>query len=379
MMDMTFLFGGTSNKYNIYDFRAFPSNGPTRWLLESRYRKPWHLNTWPRSSLKSRTVFRGVWALSTFGILPPSSTISISCNEASPYAMFQRDFDKLGVFLGTPGSNRKIVVFAENKEQSVFIKIPTSQASSELVENEARALAELALFDDVVQFIPTAQRIEGYLAIENLQKNGVQYGVLPLSSIRNVHNILFQRSAVMRSFNWFIRTFDISYFSDFTGNLNHNQRTEKQVVISDNKLALQKFLEEFDCESPILSYMAHGDFTRWNVLLSPQGSPRIIDWEFYGLKPKYFDLIHYYVSSDILVSRRAASKIINQLNQIGKVVCAEDAICTKDWNQYLCLYFAYQSLYYVPIFKSQENLHPQAIWQIKTWTECLYLLSSHIL
>ena len=118
--------------------------------------------------------------------------------------------------------------------------------------------------------------------------------------------------------------------------------------------------------------MAHGDFTRWNVLRAANGTARIIDWELFGLKPRWFDLVHYVVSYELLVARTSASDVVRKLREVARRIDAnaQEAI----WWQQVGLYFVYQSLYYTNVYESQIRLHPQALWQLDAWADILGLL-----
>ena len=96
----------------------------------------------------------------------------------------------------------------------------------------------------------------------------------------------------------------------------------------------------------------------------------IIDWEMFGLKPRYFDLIHYFVSADLLLRRADAPDILRNLDQLG-------AGSGSSWKRCVGLYFACQAYYYYGVrYAHQTDLHPQTLWQMKVWRKVLQILIS---
>ena len=147
---------------------------------------------------------------------------------------------------------------------------------------------------------------------------------------------------------------------------------ETRVAVSAAREAAECFLDRLPSDLDVSCYMAHGDFTRWNVLRAADGSARIMDWELYGLKPRWFDVLHYLVSHDLLVKQIPPERVFTRLRQVA----SEYPSLAADWLQQVGLYFCYQSLYYTTVFERQADLHVQAIWQLTAWAEILSLLSA---
>lgn len=109
MIDMAALIGPKGAPGVDVTFRMFPRRGAERWLLETRFRHPWHLETWPQANRRARTIYHVARLLGGTGAQFPSRRISLRVVKGSPYDLFRARFDALGVFLGTPGPNRKFI------------------------------------------------------------------------------------------------------------------------------------------------------------------------------------------------------------------------------------------------------------------------------
>ncbi|WP_298491136.1 phosphotransferase [uncultured Maritimibacter sp.] len=364
-MDLTPLFGpaGAPDSREI-PFRVFPRRGPERWLLDRDQRRPWHLETWPRANLRARAIYRAATVMGFAGLHLPSRTDVFRVAASSVYGQLAERFDRLGVFLGTPGPNRKFVVYAARPGTSVFVKVPLGPVSRALVAREQAALAELARDPAFASLVPRTETIAGQLAIENMATDGTGHAALDLAEVARIHDMLYTRSAGTRRLSE-LRT---GWSRLHTGDpVPHDPPTRS--AIDKARTAAHRFLDTLPNDLRVPCYMAHGDFTRWNVLRARDGSARIIDWELYGLKPRWFDLIHYIASQDILVGRRPVGDMLANLETAAGtlgLVAAEHG-----WRRQVALYFCDQTLSYCGLYERQSDLHAQAFRQLETWTGIL--------
>ncbi len=376
MIDMEALFGAPDEtEGEKVSFRVFPRRGPARWLLERRYKRPWHLKTWPRANFRARLIFRTAWAISYLGLHLPSRRIDITVAPNSPYAELRRNYNHLGIFLGTPGPNRKIIVFAGQDERALYMKIPLGPSSQELTLCEEKTLAALASDPDLAPIVPAARRVAGHLAVESLERGGARYGVLSCTELARIHDLLFARSQISLSLGdvrcaWEER---VARLCDILPPVSHP--TEIRTKIDSTRMAAVRFLNELDQHALIDCYIAHGDLTRWNVLVGRDGRARVLDWEMSGLQPRYFDFIHYLASTGLNVARGGAEAILAEIRNCcveGKLAIGHDE---DAWRVHTGLYFAYQVTYYAALYSRQVDLHPQAIWQLDIWQDVLERLA----
>ena len=371
MINLEPLFGPKGAKdCHMVEFRIFPSTGSERWMLEVGQKKPWHLKTWPRANIRARLIYQFAWFLGAIGLHLPSRIEGFSVAPDSTYAKLKTEFDHVGVFLGTPGPNRKFVVYAERSGNSVFLKIPLGAISAKLVSNETATLKLLSSDPALCSLIPAISEIEGHLAVENIETKGVEYKKLIPAEVERIHDLLERRSFRTKSISelrcdWEAARPD----GDLIG---HDIETCKQLEAALN--AANAFLNKLPPDSEIPCYMAHGDFTRWNVLRTASGKARIIDWELYGLKPRHFDFIHYFLSDDLLVARHPAARILENLRTLKPQ--NTDSVT---WKRELGMYTACQAIYYSEIYYRQADIHDQALWQLRVWDDLLVLLTRDFL
>ena len=334
-------------------------------MLEVRHRKPWHFKTWPRANLRARVINRMAWAMGQFGLHMPSRIETMPVVAGSTYAQLRQEFDHLGIFLGTPGPNRKIVVYAERSGRSVFVKVPLGPVSQALAKTETEALTELARDPDLAPLIPVCSLAGGHLAVENVETAGTGYADLDVSELARIDDLLYRRS----HFTQPLAALRAAWASLVTvsGQCAHDATTHAQIVAARD--AAGTYLDSLPQDMDVSCYLAHGDFTRWNVLRAADGTARIIDWELYGAKPRYFDILHYFVSQDLLVAQKTAEEVLDRLEMVS-----DNFGDAKNWWHHVGLYFAFQSIYYADVYEAQEILHPQAYWQLQAWAKVFRLL-----
>lgn len=368
MIDLSPLFGSPeANDGAGCLFRVFPKAGRERWMLDTSQRRPWHLKTWPRANMRANVIYNMAWTLGTFGVHLPCRLEQYHVASGSLYAKLQDEFEDLGIFLGTPGPNRKFVLYAGRGDESYFIKVPLSTVSAALVARETAALADLAKDPDLGSLVPQVRQIACQLALENIENDGARYQPLDLLELICLHDLMFRRSETSRS----ISSLRAEWQSEVPEVDVVEHPKEIEFILRAANDAANYALDAIPQDLDIPCYMAHGDFTRWNVLRAPDGAARIIDWELYGVKPKWFDVLHYMVSHDLLASRTSAGQIIKRLSKVGQAIAPNTQ---GVWWQQVDLYFAYQCLYYGAVYERQADLHEQAMWQLQTWARILHEL-----
>ena len=364
MIDLAPLIGPPDELGVYIAFRVFPKKGRERWLLELRYWRPWHLETWPRANLRAHGIYAAARFLGFAGIHLPFRRVTLSVARGSAYDEFRQSFDKLSVFLGTPGLNQKFVVFAKKGKKAWFIKVPISVRSIALAKTEAAALSALSQDDDLAPLVPQFFWIGKNLAIEDVRLTGGAYAPLDIFEMSRVHDLLFSRS-------WTEDTIeDIATGWANPGPVPHPDQ-ETRTLIDKARDAAYAHISGFEKKTLVQCYLAHGDFTRWNVLRSKDGSARIIDWELYGKRPKFFDPFHYIVSQAILVDQANAREILERIFQFGSSVADRSSVLL-----YFSLYLIEQVLTYCDLYERGSDTSPQVHWQLRKWKDLFDLLSS---
>lgn len=367
MIDLSPLIGTRGGPGTVIKFRVFPGSGRERWLLEARYRRPWHLETWPRTNWRAKAIYEAARILGLLGLHLPSRYVTLKVAHGSIYDQLRTKFDVLAVFLGTPGPNRKFVVFAKGGDCAWFIKVPISTGSAALAKNEAMALAALAGNKGMAQRVPRHFWINGALAIEDVRSAGATYTSLATDEMIQIHKMLFDLTRTEVSVCNLAAAWPMASTSSQI-QLDPELRTE----IETTRQAAKNHLAGLDPFLSVECYLAHGDFTRWNVLRAMDGTARIIDWEFYGQRPKYFDPFHYIVSQAILVERAAANVILDRIVRLGSEMGDRSSI-----QFYFGLYLTEQALVHSDLYERGDEVFPQVYWQLRTWKDLFVLLPSN--
>jgi thiamine kinase-like enzyme len=370
MIQLGMLFGEKKHGFSEVEFKIISIHDEPRWMIESSFFFPWYLKTWGRTSFRTKVISSLIWLLSLFRFCPLKVTrVRFSISDKCLYSELRAKFNRIAIFLGTPGDNRKLVVYAGNSKEELFIKVPTTVKAESLVAQEISALQKLSDSDLTKRLIPKYYLISGYLATENVLKKGVNFRPLSTELLFDTHNRLFERSSVEFSKADIIDILDryISNLRDMK--YQDNKQSKLQELVNSNRLLAKTYLDSFDHLSRFEFYEAHGDFTRWNVALGPNNQVQAIDWEFSGFKPRFFDIIHYQVSYDILVKSLLSQQILDGLDVIGDRYSNEDK-----WSEYVRLYFTFQSLQYCSLYENQLDIFPQIFKQLETWRDCQIIL-----
>ncbi len=361
MIDLPSLFGPWGAPGQLTTFRLFPRRARDRWLLETRFRRPWHLETWPQASQRARIIYRAAQILGALGIHLPSRRVTVSISNGSLYAVLRARFEALGIFLGTPGPNRKVVVFAKDKDRAWFIKVPINDKTRALAQTEAATLEALAADEDLAPLVPRCHWVEDALAVEDVRACGARFVPLDQAEVLRVHQLLFERSRTEVSFAELV---DDWTAQDVAARSHPDPVTAAKIAAARD--AAYRFVATIPATRSLECYEAHGDFTHWNVLRAPDGSARIIDWELFGRRAKFFDPFHYLVSQAILVDRLPADEILRQVRQLALGTMDEDGM-----SLYFGAYVSAQVFYYCKLYERQDDLYEQVHWQLETWTQLL--------
>ena len=317
------------------------------WLLEERFSKPWHLKT--HHMRYRRDVFRcrAAWFLSAFGIHLPHMRISVTVGEGSVYDRMKGSFDYLGLsvrHLAIP--NTRAVVFAKDRRREIFVKVPMSNYATAHIENERSALMELQLDPDIRPLLPNRVDFAGHLALENMRSRGTRRGRLPLSEILRVHELLYNRS---RTFVTIGNMKKPAFVSGFVkpGHKDVQHPASMVQLVRQTRDITTAYLSRFRDTDMVDCYMAHGDFHASNALVAADGTARILDWEHFGLKPRYFDVISY-LATDDLFGNDPAEKL-SQLKRIGDRI--EIGSSDFKWIDYVGFYFSIRAIKFCELIK----------------------------
>ena len=355
MLNLDSLFGPQNQNGSITYFKCFPKVGRERWMLENCYSEPWHLETWPQTNIRAKVIYFLARFLGFFKLHLPHKLKGYTIVTGSIYDLLKREFSSLGIFLGTPGPNRKLVIYASGSSGSWFVKVPLNTRSLCLVRSEFIALKELNSDVSLSCLVPNCKWIGDALAIQDVREPGVSYSELSVDEVFRVYQLLATKNIRTTKNKTFI------YLVRRKGLTQLNHKSSASDLISNLKLSVRELLDVLNLEE-IDWYKCHGDFTLWNTLVKLDGTTKIIDWELYGWRPIYFDCFHYYISKAILLENKPPIELLNGLN-----LHFHNRIHADDYIKYLSLYIIWQSSEYCSLFEMQSDLHEQAYWQLNCW------------
>ncbi len=215
---------------------------------------------------------------------------------------------------------------------------------------------ELQLDPDIRPLLPSRVDFAGHLALENMRSGGTRRGRLSLSEILRVHELLYNRSRTFVTIGDMKKSAFVSGFVE-TGYEHVQHPAEMVQLVKQTRDIATAYLSRFRDTDMVDCYMAHGDFHASNALVAADGTARIFDWEHFGLKPRYFDVISY-LEADYAYGNDPAEKL-SQLKRIGDRI--EIGSSDFTWIDYVGFYFSIRAIKYCELIKygnpAQESLY----------------------
>ncbi len=278
----------------LLEFYYFYLRDGERWLMETRFSRPWYFEATPKGGM-SGIRKRVALALSVFGCNLQHRRITISSSGTSVYCKLSRTFENLGACL----KGKSIVVFAKAGRKEIFVKIPLTDHAAAGLDIEQQALTELRADPDLQPLLPASGTCFGYLAVANVK--GSKSGQPAFSEILRIHDLLYQRSKISIPIHELEEKCCQTPIGEFSFAPRGLTRLPQEMVhiIKQTRQTANAYLDSFPEAWTVDCYMAHGDFLPQNIILAADKSPRIIDWEFFGLKPRYYDVFHYLIWADV--------------------------------------------------------------------------------
>lgn len=358
---VTPLFDSKDRLYDEAEFYVFTVNGVPRWMISTDECCPVHLKTWSTTTLKAKLTKLFLHVLWYIRLPLLSKKIVVRIHEGSIYKKIQKNYENIGIFIGTPGLNRKIILYCNNKGSGWFIKVPCNLNSSELIANEISSFKKLSQHPKTKNLMPNFKLFEGMLVTQDVAGRFMNF-TTTLADASFVDTSLYEmnnKKVCITELGLLKNALDLDHCKF--------QRPELAALIKTVKLYLTRLIIQ---NRTVCVYDAHGDLTKWNLFKYRDKSIKVIDWEMYGEKTKYFDLIHYAISDEILINRTPIESMLNILwDKLNHY------IQFADFEFYVGLYLVQQSLYYAVKYEDQESLHAQAFWQITAWDYLIRELS----
>jgi thymidylate kinase len=352
-------FGPGYNEKKIKLHYYLNRDGSIRWLWLADATQPNFLRFYNASGWKAK-IFVILCQFAFFfrlGKLMKHGSLEMPVSEKG----FEKIHPQMAIFTGTPGPNRKAVIFQPaGTLEGEFIKIPMGIYAKLQIDNEIKALQEIQKLDLQQVIIP------------NLTKNGVQ-NIRTHQSERANHllpphfaalNEIYQQTYICKplreSAMWHKTGF---YLNQVT----HINKFSKSFLNN-----LQKLYAAFDTTETYSFALAHKDFTPWNLFIA-DNTLQAYDWEMASFDtPVLFDAFHFIFQQGILVERKSFKQIHQQINNLhNHPVVSRWVPERKSFQKYYHLYLLQNISYYLLIYKQQEVWHEQINWLLEVWAEAI--------
>jgi len=347
-------------------------DGSIRWIWPSASKKTDFLRFYHVSGFRSEMMALYIKTLAKKGWLKRLSDGEFTFFvNGETYAMVKHEWQsRWAWFSGTIGPNRKSILWrqAANQNSGLFIKIPlTDWATINLAVEKKQIKALKAMgFQNVV--IPeTEEAGESCLQLSDIGINTSRtnnFKELPFAAVKEWMQAGIQIEKYTGSA--FAKKMDdlFAELKDFQDERFPKNFVEKLIFLKNNSIL---------DETVIVTTVAHGDFTPWNIFVK-NDRLHCIDFELSGNQmPALFDLFHFVYQSNILIGNNGYKTIRYQLDYLFNL---------PEWQAFIKehqidvdaaekLYLLYIITYYTGIYHYQPQWHTQVSWLLKTWEDAI--------
>jgi thymidylate kinase/thiamine kinase-like enzyme len=349
-------------------------DGSIRWMWPSRLKQPLFLKFYNAQSLKSKLIslmFRLVFMLGLQRILFNKMSLFVSGTiESEDGFNLQSDW---ALFTGTPGPNNKSIIYTEEHGLGSFIKVACTLRAAGLVETETNILNRLGSLKLQNMTVPEVYNASpGMLRQSDLICNGKRSGKLQpvhINALIELNELTAIKMPMAENGSWQNIKRDLRELT-----LSNDPRLPKGMIRKLNRL-----LDETNEYREMEISLCHGDFTPWNLFVQ-NDLLYAYDWELADpLRPIGFDLFHFIIQQGVLVEHKNWKQIRKDIDQLFSRVSFNQLSKFKEANaeEYLRLYFIYNTVYYLKLYAAQPVWHKQVYWLITAWNDGLSALLSH--
>ena len=349
-------------------------DGSLRWVFPEGAPNPTFLSLYNPTMPKAKAWKLGLKLLFATGMGPRLFRIVFRgrLREGFQDVMDEIGAEGFSAFLGTKGADRKIVLeLNDGRKTSHFLKVPISEDSSRLIENEFRILSRLAgagalrnLEIPQARMFPMAGLLVGDMAGK---------GAVSRAGIGTPHLLalaeLASRFPDTRRASKLVETVPVPELARATDGHGLPEATVRRVAAMLRELRSRLASREGDV--PVA--LSHGDFTPWNMYESG-GRLHVYDWELAreGM-PLFHDLFHFAMQSGVMAEKKPYRSIRLDLEGLKKRAEAEaiGSAPGADWEWSWGFYLLHSISGYLPKYWVQRPLHDQAHWLLNAWENAL--------
>jgi hypothetical protein len=274
------------------------------------------------------------------------------------------------LFTGTPGKLRKAVITIQKKKDSVFLKIPLTEAANEIVAIESKNLLAIEKLQLKSTITPKGAMIGNSLQQTDLSqfsnKRSSVFGNSHVQSMVEIFDKTSQKTTLSSTSFWQAIDKNISILVNVEPHQGILVWNELIKNLIDEKNKIDTSDEQFFC-------LAHADLTAWNCYCD-ESKLCIYDWELaINDAPALYDLFHFHIQGNCLLGNQSFEQIEEKLNQTlnknaVKAFCKKNAIDIKLNLKLYLLYHVSSSLCW---YAEQKDLHLQVQWLTALWNKYL--------
>lgn len=335
------------------------TDGSIRWIWPAHLSRPLFLKFYQVSSFKQRCYAFCIQLIFQFKLQ----------RFFFEEKMYPSNFDEQidwAEFTGTPGPNRKTIIYFEDQQGTGhFIKSSNHKSGKKLLKQEAWNCMKMQAYKDCNSFeVPELEQYEnGFLQLSDL--NFREHTSAVYSADHNA--ALLELSEMNQSYFRLGQWDGLNKMRDLLHDLNlrADERIPRGLI---RKMEFQ--LNQLNMDQWFKFNFAHGDFTPWNAKHLKDGKLGIIDWELAEEQlPMGYDFFHFQMQNGILCQGQNWAQILQEIKKHAFSFDSEDQM--KD---YLTLFLLQHICKYLHIYQNQKDWHVQVEWQLKVWSEALTYL-----
>ncbi|MBL0745841.1 phosphotransferase [Chryseolinea lacunae] len=347
-------------------------DGTLRWLWPSTLRHPLFLKFY---NVRGRKAKFFAWAVTLlFRLRVHRLMFRHICLHVLPTADAVTPVQgEWAAFAGTPGPNRKVLIYAKKNGAGFFIKQAVGENAMAVLANEHAALCWLrSQQPKTFQFPEVIQVSEGRVKISDVATNGQRTSAFSAAHVEVLKELKYK--------SWqHARLCQVASWQDTNNTFAQLCRNTDPRLPKGMLRKIGFLLESINDEKVIETCFAHGDFTPWNMFQA-DGKLCIYDWEMSQHAPLGFDAFHYIIQNGILVARHPWRKIEADLQVLFANERAFLGMHTAvEQSFYLSLYLLMHTVYYLDLYSRQNQWHTQVRWLLDTWSEAISaVLAKHI-
>lgn len=338
-------------------------DGTIRWIFPKGLTKPTYLSFYNATGIKARflrVVLTWLHRLRCHHwIVSGEFTLYFS----KPLALQWEDtFDHYTIFTGTTGPNRKVLIELNKGGKTIsFVKVPISDASAALIQNEKSVLQQLRSFDLKKWQLPNAEPHP-------------QYGIF--SNLKNKHSVTSNEFTPIHA-DTLVELYQVSASKQELRTVKKVIKDKLDGLVADIRFPkcesviqlMYQLLETIPAAGTFMTSLAHKDFTPWNGYVN--GSQlSVYDWELAEHHmPVLYDLFHFLFQSGVLIKHQSFPEIHDALIEVLEMDTVKQYIREHeiDVTLHLKLYLLINTCYYLDLYRRQSHLHVQAGWLVECW------------